>query len=210
MWLHHGSSISQGSGAASPTTTWPAVAAAAGNLELVNLGLGGSALLDPFTARTLRDLPGDLLSVAIGINIVNTDLMRLRAFGPAVDGFLDTVRDGHPTTPLVVLTPTWCAAHEETPGPTAPTVIDGRVVFLATGDPAEVAQGRLTLRVIREQLAQIVTQRSQTDPDGLSLYGKAESLERPLPDGLHPDAETHLTMGARFAATVLGDGRPWG
>lgn len=215
VWLHHGSSISQGSGAASPTTTWPAVAAAAGNLELVNLGLGGSALLDPFTARTLRDLPADVLSVAIGINVVNTDLMRLRAFGPAVDGFLDTIRDGHPTTPLVVLTPTWCAVHEETPGPSAPAVVDGRVVFLATGDPAEVAMGRLTLQVIREQLARIVAQRSQTDPhlylvDGLSLYGEADALERPLPDGLHPDAETHVTMGERFAAGVLGAGRPWG
>ena len=27
MWLHHGSSISQGSNAASPSTTWPALAA---------------------------------------------------------------------------------------------------------------------------------------------------------------------------------------
>ncbi len=29
-WLHHGSSISHGSDAASPTTIWPALAAAAG------------------------------------------------------------------------------------------------------------------------------------------------------------------------------------
>jgi hypothetical protein len=29
--------------------TWPGVAAARGGVELINLGLGGSALLDPFT-----------------------------------------------------------------------------------------------------------------------------------------------------------------
>ena len=39
VWLHHGSSISHGSDAASPTTTWPALAASLGGVELVNLGL---------------------------------------------------------------------------------------------------------------------------------------------------------------------------
>ncbi|CAM5551444.1 Lipase OS=Streptomyces tendae OX=1932 GN=GUR47_05445 PE=4 SV=1 [Streptomyces tendae] len=54
VWLHHGSSISHGSDAAGPTTTWPALAARLGGVELVNLGLGGAALLDPFTARAMR------------------------------------------------------------------------------------------------------------------------------------------------------------
>lgn len=115
VWLHHGSSISHGSDAASPTTTWPALAASLGGVELINLGLGGSALLDPFTARALRDTPADLISVKIGINLVNTDLMRLRAFTPAVHGFLDTIREGHPTTPLLVVSPILCPIHEDTP-----------------------------------------------------------------------------------------------
>ena len=88
-------------------------------MELVNLGLGGSALLDPFTARAMRDTPADLISVKIGINLVNTDLMRLRAFAPAVHGFLDTIREGHPTTPLLVVSPIYCPIHEDTPGPAA-------------------------------------------------------------------------------------------
>lgn len=94
VWLHHGSSISHGSDAASPTTTWPALAAALGGVELVNLGFGGSALLDLFTARTMRDTPADVISLKLGINLVNHDLMRLRAFAPAVHGFLDTIREG--------------------------------------------------------------------------------------------------------------------
>ena len=53
----------------------------------------------------MRDTPADLISVKIGINLVNTDLMRLRAFGPAVHGFLDTIREGHPSTPLLVVSP---------------------------------------------------------------------------------------------------------
>ncbi|NED93004.1 lipase, partial [Streptomyces sp. SID11233] len=103
VWVHHGSSVSQGSDAASPSTTWPARAAALAGVDLVNLGFGGGALLDPFTARALRDTPADLLSLKFGINLVNADLMRLRALGPALHGFLDTVREGHPETPLLVI-----------------------------------------------------------------------------------------------------------
>ncbi|MFC6341020.1 GDSL-type esterase/lipase family protein [Nocardioides hankookensis] len=212
VWLHHGSSISAGSEAAGPTTTWPARAATLGGVELVNLGLGGSALLDPFVARTMRDTPADLISVKMGINLVNADLMRLRAFTAGVHGFLDTIRDGHPTTPLLVVSPIWCGIHEDTPGPLMPaTDADGNVRFEASGDPAETLFGRLTLRVIRRELARIVAQRSDRDPhlhylDGLALYGEADAARLPLPDDLHPDAATHLLIGERFADMILGSG----
>ncbi|MFG3585471.1 GDSL-type esterase/lipase family protein [Streptomyces sp. NPDC047990] len=216
VWLHHGSSISHGSDAASPTTTWPALAAALGGVELINLGLGGSALLDPFTARVLRDTPADLISVKIGINLVNTDLMRLRAFGPAVHGFLDTIREGHPDTPLLVVSPILCPLHEDTPGPSAPdlsALSSGRLRFHAVGDPAETAAGKLTLRIIRAELDRIVRQRAAEDPrlhhlDGRELYGEADATELPLPDGLHPDAATHRRMGERFAALTFAPGGP--
>ncbi|MEV7687916.1 GDSL-type esterase/lipase family protein [Streptomyces bungoensis] len=214
VWLHHGSSISHGSDAAGPTTTWPALAASLGGVELVNVGLGGSAMLDPFTARALRDTPADLISVKIGINLVNTDLMRLRAFGPAVHGFLDTVREGHPDTPLLVVSPILCPLHEDTPGPTAPdlgALAEGRLRFRAAGDPAERAAGKLTLRVVREELARIVGQRAAEDPrlhhlDGLALYGEPDFAELPLPDGLHPDAAAHRRIGERFAALAFAPG----
>ncbi|MFH8774973.1 GDSL-type esterase/lipase family protein [Streptomyces sp. NPDC017958] len=217
VWLHHGSSISHGSDAASPTTTWPALAAALGGVELINLGLGGSALLDPFTARTLRDTPADLISVKLGINVVNTDLMRLRAFGPAVHGFLDTIREGRPDTPLLVISPILCPIHEDTPGPCAldlGSLSSGQLRFRATGDPAERAYGKLTLGVIREELARIVRQRSAEDPhlyhlDGRDLYGETDSAELPLPDDLHPDAATHHRIGERFAALAFAPGGPF-
>ncbi|MEU2714413.1 GDSL-type esterase/lipase family protein [Streptomyces sp. NPDC007205] len=217
VWLHHGSSISHGSDAASPTTTWPALAASLAGAELINLGLAGSALLDPFTARTLRDTPADLISVKLGINVVNNDLMRRRAFGPAVHGFLDTVRDGHPDTPLLVVSPILCPLHEDTPGPSLPdfsTLSEGRLRFRAAGDPAETASGKLTLGVIREELDRIVRERSAEDPhlhhlDGRDLYGEADFAELPLPDGLHPDAATHRRIGERFAALAFGPGGPF-
>jgi lysophospholipase L1-like esterase len=217
VWMHHGSSISHGSVAAGPTSTWPAHAAGLGGVELINLGLGGSALLDPFTARAMRDAPADLISIKIGINLVNTDLMRIRAFTPAVHGFLDTIRDGHPHTPLLVISPILCPIHEDTPGPSLPdftALADGRLRFRAAGDPAARASGKLTLGVIRDELGRIVAQRAAGDPhlhylDGRDLYGQADSAALPLPDRLHPDAATHRLIGERFAKLAFAAGGPF-
>ncbi|MEV4035779.1 GDSL-type esterase/lipase family protein [Streptomyces umbrinus] len=214
VWLHHGSSISHGSNAAHPTAIWPALAASRGGVELVNLGFGGSALLDPFTARAMRDAPADLISLKIGINVVNADAMRLRAFTPAVHGFLDTIREGHPTTPLLVVSPVLCPIQEDTPGPLAPDLDGGTLRFKATGDPAERAAGRLTLNVIRDELARIVEQRAADDPnlhylDGRDLYGEKDYAEFPLPDEVHPDPAGHRRIGENFARLVFGDGGPF-
>lgn len=214
VWLHHGSSISHGSNATHPTGTWPAVAARLAGVDLVNLGFGGSALVDPFTARAMRDTPADLISVKLGINVVNNDLMRLRGFRAAVHGFLDTVRDGHPQTPLLVISSVLCPIHETVPGPSAPdlsSMQEGRLKFVAGGKVSEVASGKLTLEVIRGELERIVAERAHSDPhltylDGRDLYGVRDAEELPLPDALHPDAAAHQRMGERFAQLALEPG----
>jgi len=211
VWLHHGSSISHGTDAASPSTTWPAIAAAQSKVELINLGFGGSALLDPFVARVIRDTRADLISIKLGINLVNLDVMRLRAFGPAVHGFIDTIREGHPNTPLHIISPILCPVHEDTPGPSLPdmsALSSGKLSFYAAGNPAERAAGKLTLNVIRAELEKIVKLRAVDDAhlfylDGRELYGEADAQELPLPDNLHPDAATHRRMGERYAGLVL-------
>ncbi|GLZ13700.1 lipase [Actinomadura sp. NBRC 104425] len=214
VWLHHGSSISHGSNATHPTAIWPALAAARGGVELVNLGFGGGALLDPFTARAMRDTPADLISIKIGINIVNSDAMRLRAFAPAVHGFLDTIREGHPDAPLLVVSPVLCPVQEDTPGPLMPDFDGGTLRFKATGDPAERAAGRLTLNVIRDELARIVRQRAADDPnlhylDGRELYGEKDHAELPLPDAIHPDQAGHQRIADNFTRLVFGAKGPF-
>jgi hypothetical protein len=209
-WLHHGSSISHGSNAADPSGTWPVIAARRAGLDLRNLGFGGSAQVDPFMARVIRDTPADVISVKLGINVVNADAMRLRAFVPAVHGFLDTIRDGHPETPLHLVTPIWCGIHERTPGPGSidpASFAEGRLRFVATGTEGDTAMGRLTLEVIRDALAEVAARRD--DPnlhlvDGLALYGEADAERMPLPDALHPGPDAHVLIGERFARTVFG------
>lgn len=214
VWLHHGSSISHGSNAVYPSTIWPALAAAAGGVHLINLGFGGSALVDPFTARAMRDTPADLISLKLGINVVNSDAMRLRAFAPAIHGFLDTIREGHPTTPLLVVSPVLCPVQEDTPGPLMPDLDGGTLRFKATGDPAEAAAGRLTLATIRDVLADMVKQRAVEDPnlhylDGRDLYGESDHAEFPLPDAIHPSPEGHRRIGENFAKLAFADNGPF-
>lgn len=213
VWLHHGSSISQGSNAAAPTEIWPVVAARRADVKLRNLGFGGSALVDPFLARVMRDAEADVISVKLGINVVNLDGMHARTFVPAVHGFLDTIREGHPDTPLLLVSPIFTAIHEKTPGPgsfDAEGLRTGEMRFIATGDPGATARGRLSLEVVRDLLAGVVRDRAD-DPflgylDGLDLYGADDFAACSLPDGLHPDSPTHQLIGERFAAAAFGPG----
>ncbi|AKZ53186.1 hypothetical protein SAM23877_7536 [Streptomyces ambofaciens ATCC 23877] len=209
-WVHHGSSISHCIEADGPTGTWPVVAAALADTEVINLSQAGNALLDPYVARTIRDMPADLISLKVGINIVALSAFRLRTFGPALHGFLDTIRDGHPDTPLLLISPVSCPALEQVPGPAA-TGPDGRIAAL--GDPADVAGGALTLTVVRAELARIAAARQASDPhlhhlDGRTLLGPHEADD--LGDGLHPTAAAYRRMGRRFAAYAFAAGGPFG
>lgn len=201
-WVHHGSSISHCLEADSPTGTWPAVAAALAGADLVNLSQAGNAMLDPYVARTIRDTPADLISLKVGINIVNAASFRRRTFAPAVHGFLDTIRDGHPTTPLLLISPITCPALETTP-PTGPPAEPG-----TTGARASAAErGDLTLDTVRATLTHITRERGGHDRnlhylDGRTLFGPGDTAD--LPDGLHPNAAGYQRIGQRFADTVFG------
>ncbi|WP_406149007.1 GDSL-type esterase/lipase family protein [Streptomyces sp. NBC_01012] len=213
VWLHHGSSISHGADLLGPLVAWPSVAALTAGVRLVNLSMAGHCVIDQFTARTIRDTPADAISLKLGINVVGTDSMRLRAFGPAVHGFLDTVRDGHPDTPLLVVSPILCPEAEERPGPMLPDPAAESFAFRALGNPEEIPAGRLTLRTVRAELRRIVAERAADDPhlhylDGLALYGEKDAAELPLPDALHPDAAAHRRIGERFVAAAFGPGGP--
>jgi hypothetical protein len=214
-WLHHGSSISHGSNAATPLGTWPVLAARTVGADLRNLGFSGNALVDAPVAQVIRDAPADIISLKLGINVVGGDIMRRRALVPAVHGFLDTIRQGHPDTPLVLVSPLHCGLFEGVPGPSAvdPQALGrGEIRFMSTGDPAGITSGHLDLPAVREALGEVCAARE--DPhlhhlDGLELYGARDEAELPLPDALHPSPEAHARIAERFVDRVFGDGGPF-
>ncbi len=200
-WLHHGSSISHAMDAAGPAETWPALAARAAGAELTSLGFAGQCLLDSVVARTIAATPADCISLKLGVNIVNHDAMRERAFVATVHGFLDIVRDRQPDVPILVISPIFCGMAESAPGPTIRSEGDGRPHFHHPPRPPELAAGALTLERIRDLLAAIVDRRRDARlhyRSGLDLFGAADAGH--LHDGLHPDADGQRLIAARFTA----------
>ena len=203
-WVHYGSSISHCLESESPERTWPAQVASAMGWELRNLAFAGHAQLDQAIARVIRDEPADLITLKLGINVVASDTMRYRTFQPAVHGFLDTVREGHPTTPVVVISAVSCPILEEVPGPVF--FEGGR--FQVTGRSIDDDIGALTLADTREIVQRAVVRRSATDAnlhflEGLELFGHDDA--HLLYDDLHPDQRGYDLIGSRFMEKLADD-----
>lgn len=98
--------------------------------------------------------------------------------------------------------------QENTPGPAMPDFSRGTIRYRALGDPDAVRGGSLTLRTIRDAVADVVERRQRQDPNlhhlnGLELFGEADEAILPLPDRLHPDAAAHALVAERFHALAL-------
>ena len=187
-WVTYGSSITQARTAESPTQTWPAIVALERGLNLTCLGYGGQCHLEPMIARMMRDLPADFLSMCVGINIyggaARAASLSPRTFRPAIIGFVQILREGHPDTPLAVMSPIFSPPRETTPN--------------ALG---------FTLSAMREEVAAAVDalrasgDRNISYIDGLDVFGP--DLAHLLPDELHPNAEGYKIMGRNFLNKVV-------
>ena len=210
-WVHYGSSISHCIEAHGPTDVWPAVAARRGDVELLQLAFAGQCHLDQFVARTIGEQPVDLISMKVGINVVNANSLNERTFPSALHGFLDTVRDRHPDVPIVVASPIVCPMVEDHPGPTIPDAGGGFRVI--EGAPPELRATDLTLKRIRTIIREVVAGRRERGDanlhhlDGLELFGPDDVGD--LPDGLHPNADGYVRIGERFAAHAFAPGGPF-
>jgi hypothetical protein len=209
-WVHYGSSISHCTEMPRPTDVWPVAVARRAGVDLVSLALSGQCHLDQFVARTIRDLPVDLVSLKAGANILVADSMRERIFVSALHGFLDTIRDRHPDVPIIVAAPVICPMLEYHPGPGA---MDSEGQWHAVDRPASLATGSLTARRGRE-LLEVAVMARQAEGDtnlhfinGLDLFGVDDGPD--LPDGLHPSIDGYRRIGRRFYDLAFGPGRPF-
>ncbi|HWL54329.1 MAG TPA: SGNH/GDSL hydrolase family protein [Chthoniobacteraceae bacterium] len=182
-WITYGSSITHCGEAASPSQTWPAIVAQAYDLYHFNLGYGGQCHLDPGIARMIRDLPADFISICAGINIQGSGSLNARTFPSNLIGFVEILREKHPTTPLVIISPIYSFKRE-----TEPNVIGWNLCNYRKSVKESVER----LRAHGDHAIHYI--------DGLELYD--ESLGHLMPDNLHPNADGYRALGKRFIEQV--------
>jgi hypothetical protein len=170
-WIAYGSSITQCRLAAGPSETWPALVATELGWSLRCLGFAGECHLDPVVARYIRDTGADVISLCVGVNIHGAASFSARSLGPALAGFVRTIRDGHPETPILLTTPLHAPEREQQRNALGLTLADVR---------AEVANAAHGLPVV----------------DGPTILGPADAGL--LADGLHPDAEGYRLIADRL------------
>ena len=178
-WITYGSSITQSGGAYGPSETWPALVARHHGWESVALGFAGECHLDPIAARTIRDLPARLISLCLGVNVHGGATFSGRTLPGQVEAFIATIREGHPKTPIVVITPLLAPEREAQPNAVGLTLDDVRacVELGARTDPAvQVIDGRTIL----------------TEDEARALYA----------DDVHPGPDGYRLLGERFAAVL--------
>lgn len=194
-WTHYGSSISHCVEADEPLGVWASRLAHDQGLNLTNLGLAGSANVEYFAAKTISEIPSDLITLKLGINVVAGATMTKRTFIPAVHAMLDVIRDQQPNVKIVLISPIYCPGLETQPGPVV-TNAEGQALG-SEFSPVEWI-GQLTLQGVREILEEVVTERDDENlryVSGLELFSSKDVGL--MPDHLHPNAEGYLLMAER-------------
>lgn len=187
-WVHCGSSISQGRGAASPSRTWTALVARRAGWNLTSLALGAACCLQPMTARLMRDLPADLLTLCVGVNVQALGSHNRDALVSALVGFVRTVREGHPTTPFAVMSTITAPERERVPGPSGMTMRECR---------AHIRRAVALLRDHGDTRLHYL--------HGPEVFGPACTrlmLEPEGSDRLHPAAAGHPVLASRFVTAL--------
>lgn len=179
-WITYGSSLTHCRRAHSPARTWPAIVARRRGWHLTSLGFGGNCCLEPMLGMTIRDLPADFISLKLGINCMGSGALSARTFKAAVIGLVRIIREGHPDTPLALISPLGYPPHE-----TAPNVVGYTIRGMR--DDIEDAHDRLARRG-DDNLFYF---------DGLELFSLDE-IARYAEDQCHPDADGIELMADHF------------
>jgi lysophospholipase L1-like esterase len=179
-WLCYGDSIAEGWVVSAPDRSWPAVAAREHGLDLVNLGYAGSARGEIPSAEELAELDAEVISIAHGTNCWTRTPHSVELFTAGLRAFLDIVRDGHPDTPIVAISPITRPDGEATPNRLGATLTDLRGAFEAVvGERIAAGDAALTL------------------VEGFPIV--PVDL---LADGIHPGDDGHAAMAAAIGPVV--------
>ena len=179
----YGSSITQSVRSKSPYYTWPGIAAENKNLHITNLGFGGNCVLDPIMGYVMRDMEANMFCLELGANCYRGNLTD-RSFMPCVIGLVETIRQKHKNTPIVLISPVYFPVGEIQKGESRMNMAD--------------------MRDILEQAAAFF--RSYGDENihyvnGLELFASEDIIY--MDDKIHPNAEGQFVLARKFEKNVI-------
>ncbi|MBL4702150.1 MAG: hypothetical protein JKX85_12930 [Phycisphaeraceae bacterium] len=184
-WLVYGSSITHCGAAHGPSETWPALVDNEHGLNLTSLGFGGNCHLDPMVLRDMRGQPADIISTCVGINIQGGGSFSERSFIPHVIGMIKTLREGHPVTPLMVVSPISSPPREDVPNNVGMSLSDCRK----------------QVRIAVQTVVQHDGDKHLYYHDGLELFGPQQAHH--MPDELHPDGDGIHMLAKHYSEQVI-------
>lgn len=183
-WLVHGDSITEGWWSTRPAHSWPATAGRTLGLDTVNLGFAGGARGELPLAEQLASLPGELITLAFGTNCWAAVPCSAPLLHETTRAFVTLIRQGHPDTPLLVLSPVLRPEAETTRNALGATLADLRgAMEAAVGDLVAAGDSRLALL------------------PGLPLLTPDD-----LADGLHPNDRGHARLATAVADALRATG----
>ena len=169
-----GDSVAEGWVASGPALAWPAIAGREQGLDVVNMGYAGAARGELASAEQIAALDASVISISHGTNCWTRTPHSVDMMRAAVAAFIDVVRQGHPETPIVVVSPVLRPDAETTPNRLGASLSD--------------------LRAAMEEAA---AERDVVLVPGRDLIGPDE-----LADGIHPDDEGHRILAQVIGAEV--------
>ena len=147
------------------------------------MGYGGQYHLDPMIARTIRDLPADIISLCLGINIYGASSLNQRTFQPGILVFVQILREKHIDVPIILMSPIYSPGREENPNEVGMTL---QVIRSEIETSVEVLKGLGDLNIHYV--------------DGLDIFDK--QYENLLPDNLHPNNEGYSIMASNISNSL--------
>lgn len=185
IWAAYGDSITQGRTATDPGYTYVAQTAHLAELEPLNLGFRGWARGEPAAAKMLAAMEFDILSILMGVNVRVSSWLDAPAWRETFRNFIELVRLGHPTTPILVIS-----------------------ILSCHGDFTDATPDErgITVTALRQAEHEVVAQRIADGDrrirliDGSSIIGPNDA--HIVPDGTHPN-DTGMHRIATRIAPVL-------
>lgn len=183
-WVVHGDSITEGWWSTRPAHGWPAVTGRALGWDTVNLGYAGAARGELATAEQLAGLPADVLTLAFGTNCWSRVPFSAPLLYETTRAFLELVRQGHPRTPLLLVSPVLRPDAERTPNKLG-----------------------ATLGALRDAMERATRDRIAAGDDRLAVLPGRDLLgPEHLADGLHPNDSGHQVLGLAVATALRRTG----